>query len=204
MAGRIPFEGYKVTLGSVNDFLPKIKRCGRLLLIGCGASYNSALATRQLLGELTQLPINDFLASNFMDRRPPIFRNDVCFFISQSGETADTVSALRYCKTKGAPTVRITNTPGSTISCGTHRGVHSHAGPEIGIALTKAYTSPILCLTMIALLVAEDSRSLETRCRQIINGLRNLTSINWSRNCLIRTRRSSRSPINCTRPSRCW
>ena len=177
MAGRVPLEGYNVTLGGVKAFLPKIKRCGRFLLIGCGTSYNSALATRHLLVELTQRIVMLELASDFMDFPPPIFKNDVCFFISQSGETADTLSALRYCKKQGALTVGITNTVGSTISRETHCGVHNNAGPEIGVASTKAYTSQILCLTMFALVMAEDSLPLQTRCRQIIDGLRNLKEL---------------------------
>ena len=77
------------------------------------------------------------LSSDFLDRHTPIFRDDVCFFISQSGETADTLNALRYCKKKGALVVGITNTVGSTISRETHCGVHINAGPEIGVASTK-------------------------------------------------------------------
>ena len=76
-------------------FIPEIRRCRRLLLIGCGTSYNSGIATRQILEELTELPVMVDLASDFLDRNTPIFRDDVCFFISQSGETADTLGALR-------------------------------------------------------------------------------------------------------------
>ena len=77
------------------------------------------------------------LASDFLDRKVPIFRDDVCFFISQSGETADTLLALRYCKSKGALLVGVTNTVGSSISRETHCGIHINAGPEIGVASTK-------------------------------------------------------------------
>lgn len=177
MAGRVPLEGYNVTLGGIKDFIPEIKRCRRLLLIGCGTSYNSALATRQLLEELTQLPVMLDLASDFLDRTTPIFRDDVCFFISQSGETADTLNALRHCKNRGALTVGITNTVGSTISRETHCGVHINAGPEIGVASTKAYTSQILCLTMFALVMAEDRISFQPRRREIIDGLRTLNKL---------------------------
>merc|ERR1712235_155828 len=114
MRGRINFELEQVTLGGIKDYIPEIRRCRRLLLIGCGTSYHSAIASRQLLEELTELPVMVDLASDFLDRNTPIFRDDVCFFISQSGETADTLGALRYCKSRGALIVGITNTAEST------------------------------------------------------------------------------------------
>lgn len=93
--------------------------------------------TRQLLEELTELPVMVELASDFLDRSTPVFRDDVCFFISQSGETADTLLALRYCKQRGALIVGITNVVGSSICRESHCGVHINAGPEIGVASTK-------------------------------------------------------------------
>ena len=95
MRGRINFELEQVTLGGIKAYVPEIKRCRRLLMIACGTSYHSAIASRQLLEELTELPVMVDLASDFLDRNTPIFRDDVCFFISQSGETADTLGALR-------------------------------------------------------------------------------------------------------------
>ena len=95
MRGRINFELEQVTLGGIKAYVPEIKRCRRLLMIACGTSYHSCIASRQLLEELTELPVMVDLASDFLDRSTPIFRDDVCFFISQSGETADTLGALR-------------------------------------------------------------------------------------------------------------
>ena len=137
MRGRINFELEQVTLGGIKAYVPEIKRCRRLLMIACGTSYHSAIASRQLLEELTELPVMVDLASDFLDRNTPIFRDDVCFFISQSGETADTLLALRYCKSKGELLVGVTNTVGSSISRETHCGIHINAGPEIGVASTK-------------------------------------------------------------------
>merc|ERR1719315_593696 len=154
MRGRINFEQEKVTLGGIKAFVPEIRRCRRLLMIACGTSYHSAVASRQLLEELTELPVMIDLASDFLDRSTPIFRDDVCFFISQSGETADTLGALRYCKSRGALIIGITNTVGSTICRESHSGVHINAGPEIGVASTKAYTSQILSITMFALVMS--------------------------------------------------
>lgn len=169
MRGRV--KGYDVVLGGLKDHIPMIRRCRRLIFIACGTSFHSALATRQLMEELTELPVMVELASDFLDRQTPIFRDDVAFFISQSGETADTLNALRYCKTKGALVVGVTNTVGSSISRDTHCGVHINAGPEIGVASTKAYTSQILALVMFALMMCEDRVSMQTRRKEIIDGL---------------------------------
>merc|ERR1712235_198487 len=172
--GRINFELEQVTLGGIKSYVPEIKRCRRLLMIGCGTSYHSAIASRQLLEELTELPVMVDLASDFLDRNTPIFRDDVCFFISQSGETADTLGALRYCKSRGALILGITNTVGSTICRESHCGVHINAGPEIGVASTKAYTSQILSITMFALVMSEARISLQPRRSEIIQGLKEL------------------------------
>merc|ERR1711874_515534 len=115
----------------------------------------------------TELPVMVDLASDFLDRSTPIFRDDVCFFISQSGETADTLGALRYCKNRGALIIGITNTVGSTICRESHSGVHINAGPEIGVASTKAYTSQMLCLIMFALVRSEIIKGLKDLPDQI-------------------------------------
>ena len=132
MRGRVNFTTKKVILGGIKDYVSEIRRCRRLILIACGTSYHSAVATRQLLEELSELPVMVELASDFLDRNTPVFRDDVCIFISQSGETADTILALRYCKQRGALILGFTNTVGSSISRESHCGVHINAGPEIG------------------------------------------------------------------------
>merc|ERR1712025_1184691 len=174
MRGRINFELEQVTLGGILGYVPEIRRCRRLLLIGCGTSYHTGIATRQILEELTELPVMVDLASDFLDRKTPIFRDDVCFFISQSGETADTLMALRYCKKHGALIVGVTNTVGSSISRETHCGIHVNAGPEIGVASTKAYTSQFIALVMFALVMSEDRLSMLPRRSEIIGGLKDL------------------------------
>lgn len=174
MRGRMNFEQQKAVLGGIKDYIPEIKRCRRLMLIACGTSYHSAVATRQLLEELTELPVMVELASDFLDRGTPIFRDDVCFFISQSGETADTLMALRYCKQRGALIVGVTNTVGSSICRESHCGVHINAGPEIGVASTKAYTSQFISLVMFGLVMSEDRISLQQRRLEIIQALSQL------------------------------
>ena len=177
MRGRVDFDNYKVTLGGLVKYVDIIRRCRRLLLIACGTSYHSALATRQLLEELTELPVMVELASDFLDRATPIFRDDVCFFISQSGETADTLNALRYCKERGALCVGITNTVGSTVSRETKCGCHINAGPEIGVASTKAYTSQFLTLVMFGLMVSADRLSKVERRKEIIHAMKKLPEL---------------------------
>ena len=95
MRGRLLPTG-QVVLGGIKEYLKDIKRCRRLIMVACGTSYNSAIACRQVLEELSELPVVLELASDFLDRETPIFRDDVCIFISQSGETADTLMALRF------------------------------------------------------------------------------------------------------------
>ncbi|KAM5172512.1 glutamine--fructose-6-phosphate aminotransferase [isomerizing] 1 isoform 2-T2 [Mantella aurantiaca] len=172
MRGRVNFDDMTVNLGGLKDHLKEIQRCRRLILIACGTSYHAGVATRQILEELTELPVMVELASDFLDRNTPVFRDDVCFFISQSGETADTLLALRYCKERGALTVGITNTVGSSISRETDCGVHINAGPEIGVASTKAYTSQFVALVMFALMVCDDRISMQERRKQILRGLK--------------------------------
>uniref|UniRef100_A0A3Q3W669 glutamine--fructose-6-phosphate transaminase (isomerizing) n=1 Tax=Mola mola TaxID=94237 RepID=A0A3Q3W669_MOLML len=177
MRGRICFDTNTVVLGGLKDHLKEIKRCKRLIMIGCGTSFHAAVATRQVLEELTELPVMVELASDFLDRNTPVFRDDVCFFISQSGETADTLMALRYCKKHGALTVGVTNTVGSSICRETDCGVHVNAGPEIGVASTKAYTSQFVALIMFALMMSEDRLSQQMRRLEIINGLKMLSEL---------------------------
>lgn len=175
MRGRVNFDVSTVKLGGLTEYLTAIRRCRRLIFIGCGTSYHSAVATRALLEEMSELPVMVELASDLLDRKTPIFRDDVCAFISQSGETADTLLAMRYCIKRGALAVGFTNTVGSTISRESHCGVHINAGPEIGVASTKAYTSQILALIMFALVLSEDRISLQPKRNAIIAAMHKLS-----------------------------
>jgi glucosamine--fructose-6-phosphate aminotransferase (isomerizing) len=174
MRGRVNFDSHTVTLGGLKAYITTMRRCRRMILIACGTSYHSCLATRAIFEELTEIPVSCELASDFLDRRCPIFRDDVCVFVSQSGETADTILALRYCLERGALCVGVTNTVGSSISRETHCGVHINAGPEIGVASTKAYTSQYLALLMMALQLSEDRISMTARRNQIIDEMHEL------------------------------
>ncbi|TRM62218.1 hypothetical protein BD626DRAFT_558083 [Schizophyllum amplum] len=171
MRGRVNFDSNNITLGGLRAYLPIMRRCRRMVFVACGTSYHSCIATRQIFEELTEIPVSVELASDFLDRKTPIFRDDVCVFLSQSGETADTILALRYCLERGALCIGVVNTVGSTISRETHCGVHINAGPEIGVASTKAYTSQYIALLMMAIQLSEDRLSMTERRNQIIEGL---------------------------------
>ncbi|KAJ7918417.1 hypothetical protein B0H13DRAFT_291040 [Mycena leptocephala] len=171
MRGRVNFDTHQITLGGLRAYLPIMRRCRRIVFIACGTSYHSCLATRAIFEELTEIPVSVELASDFLDRKTPIFRDDVCVFLSQSGETADTILALRYCLERGALCVGVVNTVGSTLSRETHCGVHINAGPEVGVASTKAYTSQYIALLLMALQLSEDRISFSERRRGIIDAL---------------------------------
>lgn len=135
---------------------------------------HSLTQTRSIFEELTEIPVSVELASDFLDRKTPIFRDDVCVYVSQSGETADTILAMRYCLERGALCVGVVNVVGSTISRESHCGIHVNAGPEIGVASTKAYTSQYIALLMMAIQLAEDRTSMTARRNAIIDGLHEL------------------------------
>jgi glutamine---fructose-6-phosphate transaminase (isomerizing) len=177
MRGRINFDTFTVSLGGLQEYANDIRRSQRLIFIACGTSYHASLANRILLEELLEISVSVEIATDFLDRKTPILRSDCVFFISQSGETADSVMALRYCLSKGALCVGITNTVGSTISRETHCGVHINAGPEIGVASTKAYTSQYVALVLIALQLSEENLSKQARREEIMKGLRGLSSL---------------------------
>eukprot|EP00761_Pharyngomonas_kirbyi_P011547 gb/GECH01011572.1/.p1 GENE.gb/GECH01011572.1/~~gb/GECH01011572.1/.p1 ORF type:complete len:694 (+),score=149.69 gb/GECH01011572.1/:1-2082(+) len=179
MRGRVNFEENAhgeigVKLGGISSYLNSLTRARRIGIIGCGTSYHSGIATRQLFEELCDVPVSVELASDFLDRAPPVFRDDVFIFISQSGETADTIKALEHCRQSDALCVGITNTVASSIACMTHCGVHINAGIEIGVASTKAYTSQVIALIMMALSLSSDKASKAKRRHAIIQDLARL------------------------------
>ncbi|ESW11709.1 hypothetical protein PHAVU_008G053200 [Phaseolus vulgaris] len=163
-----------VLLGGLKDHLKTIRRSRRIVFIGCGTSYNAALAARPILEELSGVPVTMEIASDLLDREGPIYREDTAVFVSQSGETADTLLALEYALENGALCVGITNTVGSAIARNTHCGVHINAGAEIGVASTKAYTSQIVVMVMLSLAIGGDTISNKARREAIIDGLFNL------------------------------
>ena len=127
----------------------------RFIIVACGTSWHAGLVGEYIFEELTRIPVEVEYASEFRYRNPIINENDVVLAISQSGETADTLAALELAKEKGATVLGICNVVGSTIARSTHAGSYTHAGPEIGVASTKAFTAQITVLTLMALSIAK-------------------------------------------------
>src|SRR5437764_12352934 len=127
-------------------------------MTACGTSYHAALIGEYLFEALARIPVEVEYASEFRYRNPPMERNTIVLGITQSGETADTLAALRECKRKGVPTLALCNVVGSTIAREADGGVYLHAGPEIGVASTKAFSSQVAVLAMLALHVARVRR----------------------------------------------
>ncbi|GHP05413.1 glutamine--fructose-6-phosphate aminotransferase [Pycnococcus provasolii] len=167
----------RIVLGGLSEHLNTMNRSRRLMFVGCGTSFHAAVAARGFIEEMAEIPVDLQLASDLMDRQCPIFREDTCIFLSQSGETADTLQALRYAKARGALCVGVTNTVGSAIARETDCGVYIHCGAEIGVASTKAYTSQIVVLTMIALAMAANKNDKAARSEEVINALVSLPEI---------------------------
>ena len=177
-AGRVPARGSggsRVKLGGLPlERVVGVLASRRIVLVACGTSYNAALSTRAFLERMAGVPVGLELASDFVDREPAVFRDDVFVFVSQSGETADTLSALDHARSRGAICVGVTNVAGSTLARLTDFGIHVNAGPEIGVASTKAFTSQIAALVMIALALAGDRESLAGERLAVCAALRDL------------------------------
>jgi len=153
--GRLRNDYSEIVLGGLLDVFPKIEKAERIIIIGCGTSWHAALIGEYLLEEYAQVPVEVEYASEFRYRKPIIRPDDVVILISQSGETADTMAALHLAKEKGATVLGICNVVGSSLARETDAGVYTHAGVEIGVASTKAFTAQVTVLTMIALKLAK-------------------------------------------------
>jgi glucosamine--fructose-6-phosphate aminotransferase (isomerizing) len=151
MRGRLQGEDGEVHFGGLNLDTRQVRQADRLILTACGTSYHAGLVGEYLLEEFARIPVEVEYASEFRYRNPPIDRNTIVLAITQSGETADTLAALREAKRKGHRTLSICNVVGSTIAREADGGVYLHAGPEIGVASTKAFTSQVAVLAMLAL-----------------------------------------------------
>jgi glucosamine--fructose-6-phosphate aminotransferase (isomerizing) len=151
MRGRFVAEDATSHFGGLNLTTQQLRRAERLILTACGTSYHAALVGEYLFEEFARMPVEVEYASEFRYRNPPMDRNTIVVAITQSGETADTLAALRESKRKGHPTLAICNVVGSSIAREADGGVYLHAGPEIGVASTKAFTSQVMTLTMLAL-----------------------------------------------------
>lgn len=153
MRGRVNAVEGIVALGGIHDHLQKFQNAKRILIIGCGTSWHAGLVGEYLFEDLARIPVEVEYASEFRYRNPVIYETDIVIAISQSGETADTLAAIELAKSKGATIFGVCNVVGSTIPRHTHGGSYTHAGPEIGVASTKAFTAQVTVLTLMALLL---------------------------------------------------
>ena len=167
LRGRLQANQGTAKLGGLELVLDKLLKARRIIITACGTSWHAALAGKYMLEQLARIPVEVDYASEFRYRNPIINPDDVVFLISQSGETADTLAALREAKAKGATALGIVNVVGSTIARETDAGVYIHAGPEIGVASTKAFTSQIAVLSLVTLLLARH-RGLSTEQGRIL------------------------------------
>ena len=151
--GRIASDGSGIHLGGLFQVLDRIIESRRIILVGCGTSWHAALVGEYLLEEFARIPVEVEYASEFRYRNPLLFRDDVVIAISQSGETADTLAAIRLARRSEALVLGICNVVGSSIARETQAGVYTHAGPEIGVASTKAFTAQVTVLAMMAFLI---------------------------------------------------
>ncbi|WP_333599158.1 glutamine--fructose-6-phosphate transaminase (isomerizing) [Flavobacterium sp.] len=158
--GRLLANQGIIQMAGVEDNLEKFLHAQRILIIACGTSWHAGLVAEYIMEEFTRIPVEVEYASEFRYRNPIINPTDVVIAISQSGETADTLAAIKLAKEKGAFVFGVCNVVGSSISRETHAGAYTHAGPEIGVASTKAFTTQITVLTMIALRLAKAKGTL--------------------------------------------
>jgi glucosamine--fructose-6-phosphate aminotransferase (isomerizing) len=172
MRGRINIEKGTIQLGGIQEYLEKIKNAERIIIIGCGTSWHAGLVAEYLIEDLARVPVEVEYASEFRYRNPIISEKDVVIAISQSGETADTLAAIELAKSKGATIFGVCNVAGSSIARASHAGAYTHAGPEIGVASTKAFTAQVTVLTLIALSLAQHKGTItKSRFHQILNEL---------------------------------
>jgi glucosamine--fructose-6-phosphate aminotransferase (isomerizing) len=155
MRGRINLKDSSVALGGIKDYEEKIVNAKRLIVVACGTSWHAGIVGEYLLEELARIPVEVEYASEFRYRNPIINEGDVVICISQSGETADTLAAISLAKERGATILGICNVVGSSISRLTDCGSYTHAGPEIGVASTKAFTAQVTVLTLLALMIGK-------------------------------------------------
>lgn len=160
LRGRLRAQEGLVALGGIKEYEQKFIRAKRIIVVACGTSYYAGLVGEFLFEDLARIPVEVEYASEFRYRNPIITEDDIVIAISQSGETADTLAAIELAKSKGATIVGVCNVVGSTIPRTTHAGSYTHAGPEIGVASTKAFTAQVTVLTLMALMIAYEKGSI--------------------------------------------
>jgi len=161
--GRISLDKNEIHLGGLYHVMPKLIEAKRIIIIGCGTSWHAGLVGEYLIEDLARIPVEVEYASEFRYRNPIITEKDIVIAISQSGETADTLAAIKMAKEAGATVLGICNVVGSSIPRETDAGVYTHAGPEIGVASTKAFTAQVTVLAMIAMLLGHERKHISEK-----------------------------------------
>ncbi len=175
MRGRLNAEQAIVSLGGIIDYEKNLVKAERIVIVACGTSWHAGLVGEYMIEELARIPVEVEYASEFRYRNPVIKEGDVVIAISQSGETADTLAAVELAKSKGAIILGICNVVGSSIARATHAGSYTHAGPEIGVASTKAFTAQVALLSLLALRLGHVKGTIqESRYRQLLLELQNI------------------------------
>ena len=171
MRGRLNVDDGIIHLGGIADIIPNLLSTSRIYIVACGTSWHAGLIGKQLIENYAHVPVHVEYASEFRYRNAIIDSNTVLIAISQSGETADTLAAIRKAKELGALTLGICNVVGSTIARETDSGIYTHAGPEIGVASTKAFTAQVTVLTLLALMLGQKLGIAKDRGQNLINAL---------------------------------
>jgi len=171
MRGRLIIEEGRAKLGGLDDVIDRLVNSKRILISACGTSWHAALVGEYMLEQYARIPVEVEYASELRYRNPVLSGEDSIFFISQSGETADTLAALREAKSKGALALGICNVVGSTIARESMSGVYIHAGPEIGVASTKAFTSQLVVLALVTLLISRRKGLKKSEGNKIVKNL---------------------------------
>ena len=174
MRGRLDIDGQTVRLGGLMNVVDDLRDASRLIIVGCGTSFHAGLVGEYMIEGLAGVSVEVEYASEFRYRDPIITKDDIVIAISQSGETSDTLAALREAKRRGATTLGIVNVVGSSIARETDAGVYSHAGPEIGVASTKAFTSQLMVLALMAVKIARMRRMSAEEGERILEALQQL------------------------------
>ncbi len=160
LRGRLDATAGTITMSGVQDYIEELKNANRFIIIACGTSWHAGLLAEYIIEELCRIPVEVEYASEFRYRNPVVNKGDVIIAISQSGETADTLVAIEKAKEHGAIIFGIVNVVGSSIARASHAGAYTHAGPEIGVASTKAFTAQLAVLTMMALKIAKEKETV--------------------------------------------
>lgn len=177
MRGRLDSSAGRLVLGGLREYINKLVQADRILIVACGTSWHAGLVAEYFFEEFCRTPVEVEYASEFRYRNPIIREGDVVIAISQSGETADTLAAIELAKSKGAVIFGVCNVAGSSIARATHAGAYTHAGPEIGVASTKAFTAQLTVLTMIALIVAQRKGTVtEQKLHELLVEMENIPS----------------------------